>query len=453
MKLIKIIFSLKTKALSRLFCLSTLFAILFVLAGFGYQQLSDQKVALASSVNEAELFKSKCGKCHDPEVALQDYRSAEVWRETIARMKEEHSAEISQEEADLLVKYHVGRQKQESSIFKETCEKCHPGKVFVEKSLKADQTRAIIKRMQQKAGNSIEDKDIETIVRYHARAHQAALKESIKKFEETRTGQPGQKKEVGLQEGMALFVEKCSECHELNRALTVFRDPEVWDQTIKRMQSYSKGGISDQQAEELVGFHVTEQQREIHAFKETCTQCHDDQRINSRSMSDDQWLATIKRMQKKAPELISDEKINLLAAYFHRRELSMARIFSGKCQICHNSTDGEAPFQGSRTQLGGVIVLASEEFGESFQITDVDGLVAFHAQRQDRNMNFYRSNCKTCHLNGPPRKKRRGQAQAGKEERSRAEWISFIAVLQGEELNMEIQNTINSQIDYHIANQ
>jgi mono/diheme cytochrome c family protein len=449
MKSTKSIFLLKMNGNYRLFRLSTLLAVLFLFISFAYLQLADQKTALASSTDEAELFKSKCGKCHDPELALKDYHSAEVWQDTITRMREEHSADISQAEAEQLVKYHVERQKQETAVFKEKCEKCHPGKIFLEKSLSADQIRAIVKRMQHKAGNTIEESDIETIVKYHARSRQAVLEKNLDKLDMPRSDRPGTQKEMNLQGGMALFAEKCSECHELNKALAVFKDPEIWNQTIKRMQYYSKGAITDQQVEELVGFHVTEQQREIHAFKESCTKCHDDERISRRSMSEEEWLATIKRMQKKAPELIPDERINLLTAYFHRRELTMAKIFSGKCQLCHYANGAREPFQSSRGQLGGVIVMANEEFGDSLQIKDIESLVAFHVQRQDRSMQLYRKDCQTCHPGGLPKKQRRRRVK--KDGRSRAEWISFIATLQSQELDKESQNTINSQIDYHIS--
>jgi mono/diheme cytochrome c family protein len=449
MKLIKLIFSHKISGITRLFCLSTLLAILFLLTSFGYQQLVDQKVALASPFNEDDLFKSKCGKCHDPELALKDYRSEEVWRDTITRMQEKHNSEISEEEAGLLVTYHVERQKQEIAIFKNKCEKCHPGKVFAEKNLAAEQARAIIKRMQQKAGNTIEDKDIEIIITYHARSHQTALKKKLEEFNEAQSKQPDLKKNIGLQEGMALFAEKCSDCHELDRALTLFKDPELWDQTIKRMQYYSKGAITDLEANELVDFHVTLQQREINTFKETCTQCHDEKRINNRSMTDEQWVATIKRMQQKAPELIPDEKINLLAAYFHRRELTMAKIFSGKCQLCHYRSLGETPFQSSRGEIGVVITLAYEEVGDSMQMKDLDSLLASHAQRQNREMQLYISNCRVCHIDGPPKKKR--QNKEDKNIHSRAVRISFIATLQEQELNKESQNRINTQIDYHVS--
>lgn len=417
-----------------------------MLISFGCQPVTEQKrETVPPSSSGAEFFKSKCGKCHDLALALEKYRSEEVWYNTITRMKEEHKADITQQEIDLLVKYHVKRQQQEASIFNEKCQQCHPGKVFLEKKLSAEQAREIIKRMQQKAGNTIEDKDIEIIIRYHAQAQQAAVEKNLQGiYDQLTEGQPGKKR------GMRLFLEKCSSCHTPTRALTVFKDPEVWAETIKRMQSYSKGAFTDREVTELVDFHVSRQQIELNTFQETCTKCHSDERINSRSMSDEQWLETIKRMQKKAPELISDEKVNLLAAYFHRRELALARIFYGKCGLCHLDSSRGTPPPGTAIQMNGLIVLANEEFGRTLQLRDVNNLLSIHVQRQRRNMQFYESNCTTCHPGGAPKKKESGKE--AKEERSRAEWISLIAALQGVELTKEIQNTINSQIDFHLSN-
>jgi len=433
--ILSVILQIKS-SLGRLLSLSL---ILFIVSSIGCQQSAPRKTVLAPT-SEAELFKSKCSKCHEPELALDEYRSAEVWHETIIRMKEEHNADISRKEIGLLVEYHVDRQKQEAVIFQEKCEKCHPGRIFLEKNLTTEQARAIIKRMQHKAGNTITEKDTEIIIRYHTRMHIKVLEEDLKNI-------PG--KTIDERQGMQLFAEKCSRCHELDKALTVIKDADVWEQTIKRMQYYSKGSISDQEAKGLVDFHVTEQQREISAFRETCTRCHDDERINSRSMSEEQWLAVIKRMQQKAPELISDEKIQLLAAFFHRRELTMARIFYGKCQLCHYSRGTEQPFQGSGGDVGGVIVLGSEEFGESFQIEDVEALLSFHVQRQHRSMQLYRRNCKTCHTDEFPADRSDGTTI----KRSRAEWISYIATLQDLELDKDVQEMIDSQIDYHISRQ
>ena len=166
-------------------------------------------------------------------------------------------------------------------------------------------------------------------------------------------------------------------------------------------------------------------------------------------MSEEQWLDTIKRMQEKAPELIPDEKVNLLAAYFHRRELTMAQIFSGKCQLCHHLESGKAPPPGSTQQMDGLITLATSEFGNSLQITDINNLRSLHVQRQKRSMELYEHKCETCHPGKLPTKRQPGQEKP--DGPSRADWIAFIAALQGEELSKEIQNTISSQIDFHIS--
>jgi|GEM_PF-2372828 len=423
-------------------------AALLLLATLGCQQVTGPKAAPAP-LSGAELFKAKCSKCHDLERALGKYRSEEVWRSTITRMKEEHQADITQAEIAQLVRYHVDRQANEAVLFKEKCEKCHPGKIFLEKQLSGEQARAIIKRMQQKAGNNISDQDVEIIVRYHIRAQKEELDTSLRAVSSQIFAS------LDMKRDLELFRKKCTACHEAERALSVLKDPEAWRRTIRRMQSYSKGEITDRDVRELVNFHVTVQQREVETFRQTCTKCHSDARINSRSMSEAQWLATIKRMQRKAPELITDAKVDILAAYFHRRELTLARIFYGKCRLCHprNNSGETLTLIDTNKQLDGLIAMANDQFGRSLQITDVKSLLGTHFERQKREMQFYESGCTTCHPEGLPSKKPKGVDRETREERSRAEWISFIAALQGTELTKELQETIDSQIDYHMARQ
>lgn len=412
----------------------------------GCQKLVTKPENLGAALPGAQLFRSKCGKCHDLELALDKYRSKKVWYDTISRMREVHHADISRAEVDELVRYHVARQKREAAIFKEKCQKCHPGKVFLEKNLTPDQARAIIKRMQKKAGNTIENKDVEIIVRYHIRAQQAEVEKTLNAV----LGRvPEPKAQPGMKKGMELFVQKCSACHSLSRALSVIKDPQAWAITIKRMERYSKGAITNQDAKELIAFHIARQQKEIDAFRNTCTKCHSDARINSRSMSEKQWLATIKRMQRKAPKLITDEKVALIAAYFHRRELTMARIFYDKCRLCHYDKSGKALRAGSTAQMDGLIVLADQQFGQSLEIKDVNNLLSLHVQRQKRVMQLYQSDCRSCHTGGVPEKKK---SESGKRPgRSRSEWIAYIATLQGVELSKSTQNAINNQIEFHIS--
>jgi len=248
---------------------------------------------------------------------------------------------------------------------------------------------------------------------------------------------------------VSLFEEKCSACHSPDRALSVIKDPEVWKETIRRMQYYSKGEISDSQAKELVDFHITRQQTEIDTFQETCTKCHDDERINNRSMSAEQWQETIKRMQQKAPELISDEKIIILSSYFHRRELTMARIFYDNCPLCHFNSPGTTTSQAFDQQITNLIVLSSQEFGGSLQVKNFRSLRASHVERQKRNMQLYENDCQVCHAADLSNEK--GTSLESADKRSRSEWIFFIASLQGIELTNEIQKSINSQIELHIS--
>jgi hypothetical protein len=248
---------------------------------------------------------------------------------------------------------------------------------------------------------------------------------------------------------LSLFEEKCSVCHSPDRALTVFKDPEVWEETIKRMQYYSKGEISDNHAKDLVDFHISRQQSEIDTFQETCTKCHDDERINNRSMSPEQWQATIKRMQQKVPELISDEKVIILSSYFHRRELSMARIFHDKCPLCHVKSSEITLNQAFDQQTTNLIVMASQEFGGSLQIRKFRSLQASHIERQKRNMQLYESDCQICHVVGLPNEQVDSIDSQGK--RTRSEWVFFIVSLQKIELTKEIQKSINSQIELHIS--
>jgi len=217
--------------------LPTILVVLFVIITLGCQPFAIQKTPPAL-LSGAELFKSKCSQCHETELALRKYRSPGAWFETIARMKEKHNSQISSKEIKLLVQYHVERQKREAAVFNDRCQKCHPGKVFLEKALTPDQARAIIKRMQQKIGNTIEDKDIDIIVRYHVHSQQAALEKSL-----TGISALIPKKQLAKKRDAALFVKKCSICHLPARALEVTKDKEAWFQTIKRMQSTARGKL------------------------------------------------------------------------------------------------------------------------------------------------------------------------------------------------------------------
>lgn len=386
------------------------------------------------------LFQKKCSACHALQRAINASLDEKKWRKTIRRMRDMHKADISNEEIDRLVHYHVWQQKNESSVFKEKCRKCHPGEIFLEKNLTPAQTRLIIADMQRKAGNTISDEDVELIVNYHIREQLRTLQKSLSVTAAQKP--PRQTTAAALTPATtditALFLVKCSECHEPTLALNVFKDEQAWKNTIARMRRYSKGFISENEADKLVGFHKNKQRREVEAFEKSCTVCHTEERINQRSMSEEEWLNTMKKMQQKAPDLITNEKIEILANFYHRREMTMASLFYDRCDQCHTRANGEkASF--SQLALNNLITLAHEKL-TSLTPPDVRSLLRLHATRQKREMMLFQKNCKKCHPGG----------KSNKQKRSAEEWALLISTMQDRPYNEHIQNSINAQIQFHI---
>lgn len=403
-----------------------LFVLLILLISFGCQQLSEPQATPVAPPG-AELFKTKCGSCHDLGPVLDTYRTEDLWRSTISRMRDLHGVNISRIEVDMLVDYHVQRQQQAAAIFAEKCQQCHSGERFLAKDLTPESATEIIKLMQQQAGNKIEEKDIEIIVRYHAQAQQADLDESLRGvFRTVRQGQPL------LMKGRAMFKKDCTRCHQISRVLGFQNDSKLWGRSVRLLRQMSNDSITTREIDRLVDLHVRQKRKEVASFKNTCNRCHDDRRINQRSMSREQWRATVERMLQKIPELYSDERVSLIAAFFHRRELALAQTFSGNCLECHGD-DSTDP-----TSLG---------FDQRAPVSDKD-LVAMHAERQTRVMQIYQSRCFRCH----PDRVQGTQMVDPKSlnVRTRSEWIAFIAGLQDIMLNEVERKKIGSQIDYHI---
>ncbi len=399
-----------------------------------------EKTVVQAPPSGFELFQQKCSKCHGLDRALQATKSKDAWMATINRMRDEHQVDISGQDIELLVRYHAGRQQQEAALFKEKCQVCHPGKVFLENNFTPQQTREIIRRMQEKAGNIITDDDVELIVNYHKREHRQALQNNLR----AAFGLQPQKDNSMNMAAIVLFMDKCSQCHVVDIALSVLKDERVWKKTIKQMQVYSRGRITDKDAEELVGFHVSRQKLEIDTFQKTCTSCHDDERILSRSMNSEEWTATIKRMQQKAPQLITDEKITILASYHHRREMVLASIFLGNCGMCHTISD-TFDTTVSPSAIGTLVLLAEEKFTDDVTPPDVQSLLKLHSQKEQREMQLFEGRCTMCHA------EEETDQSIKKMKRSREEWTLFIASLEEQVYNDDVATAIETQINYHVV--
>ncbi|MEW6218791.1 MAG: hypothetical protein AB1634_04555 [Thermodesulfobacteriota bacterium] len=380
----------------------------------------------------AALFRAKCAGCHEPERALAATRSEAAWLTTINRMREEHQADISLPEVQALVRYHVERQQEEAKLFARRCEGCHPGRKVTDKALSPEQIRELVRRMQEKAGNTITDPEVEILIAYHIREHRTTLQRDLALALGRDPEKPGGP--------IALFLDKCSSCHEPERALGVFQDQDAWHSTLVVMQRYSKGAISDADVEELVAFHVDQQRREVQVFETTCSACHPAERATAHSLSDEEWLELIRRMQSKAPDLISDEKIRILMAYHRRREATLSRLFLGRCAECHLFPAGDS--QGHRIEaMERLIGTAVETLGSSVMESDLDQLRGFHQEREKRLMARFSQDGKNCHT---------GLAPGRQEGRSRHDWAVFLSALEGEPLTPDREAAIGTRIDFHV---
>ena len=270
-------------------------------------------------------------------------------------------------------------------------------------------------------------KYVESFDRYNVPAQQIAPEESTRGVSRTvRHNQPLFKK------GQAIFKTDCTACHRITSTLGFRIDSEHWERTIKRLKQISNKPLTRPEIYELVDIHVSQQQEEVAAFKNTCVRCHDDRRINQRSMTQEQWVETIKRMLQKAPELFSDDRISLLTAYFHRRELALVKTFSGSCLNCHFDNIRDSTLYG---------------FGQRLPVADKE-LVALHAERQRKEIQIYESRCFKCH---PDRGREKDKTDTENLiVRSRNEWLEFIAKLQGVTLNDASRGKISHQIEYHM---
>ena len=58
--------------------------------------------------------------------------------------------------------------------------------------------------------------------------------------------------ENGPDAARAVFEDRCSKCHTLDRALRKNKDRAGWEKTVQRMKRYGSGMISDEDAAAVV---------------------------------------------------------------------------------------------------------------------------------------------------------------------------------------------------------
>lgn len=240
----------------------------------------------------AEVFTEACSTCHDLQRALTAVKDETAWRQTIMAMAQKQGSPVKEDEVEELARFHVRRQEIEQEIFKQKCTTCHPAERALEKIKTQDEWRETMKRMAAKASGQITDDQVDLLINFHKRKER---------------------------ENERFFRGGCTACHDLETALSTSGDRQLVEKTIVSMLEKAGKRMSYDEVKKLIDFHNERQREEESLFKKDCTVCHPAERSLEKKKSREEWRDTIRRMQGKAPELISDDEIDFLVTYHIRK--------------------------------------------------------------------------------------------------------------------------------------
>ncbi|MEW6418241.1 MAG: hypothetical protein AB1480_08980 [Nitrospirota bacterium] len=375
------------------------------------------------------IFKAKCSKCHSIDRALTATKDEAAWRQTIILMSQKRGSEIKPDEIERLVRLHTERQKKEQELFYRDCGQCHDPRRSLAKAMTPAKWREIIKRMLAKRPALASEEDIELLINYHLRQQRLKLARMLRaaglKEEEPRTAE--------------VFVEECSICHDLQRALTAVKDEAAWRQTITAMSKKQGSPVKQDQVEELVRFHVKRQKMEQEIFEQKCTTCHPAERALEKIKTVDEWRDTIKRMAAKAPGQITDDQIYLLINFHRRNEKKNEQFFRGICTECHD-LETALSISGDVRLVDKTIVSMIERAGKKMSYDEVKKLINFHNERQKKEQLLFEKDCTKCHA----------AERSLEKKKTREEWRDIIRRMQEKAPELIDDDEIDFLISYHI---
>ncbi len=134
---------------------------------------------------------------------------------------------------------------EEQRFFQEKCGSCHPSERIFLVDLTPDQRRHVVLRMRERleAGSRwLSDEDIERVLNYV----------------DATAGTEQAVKPERLEDGKALFRERCKGCHELDRVYQQVKvereNPYAWMHVVTRMQAKNQEWISEDEANLIVEY-------------------------------------------------------------------------------------------------------------------------------------------------------------------------------------------------------
>ena len=332
----------------------------------------------------SSIFEKKCTDCHRVDKNVIFLTDEKAWEKTLLRMSKKQGAKITGSDLQKLITMHIERQKAEKELFLKECTHCHGPATSLPDIKTKQEWKETIRQMMAMAKRDISADKIDLLIGYHVR-HQN------------------------------MMMTKCSRCHDLKRVISLDRDEEAWRNIVTAMSKEKGSDIGEDEINIIVRYHRQREQKDRELFETKCSNCH--KRMNMRSpleaeKTPDQWRATIRRMMKKTPEVISDEKVDTLIHYHIRAHnmitleelqgesrvlgLGPAELFQRKCSTCHSLEKALHTLRDEESWKKTIHDMAKKA-GSGIIEKDVSELVNFHVARQKKEYELFLRDCSQCH--------------------------------------------------------
>ena len=109
-----------------------------------------------------------------------------------------------------------------------------------------------------------------------------------------------------------LFLEKCSRCHEPERAYRVITDRPLWTRTVASMAIMDRHWIPPEAVRRILDYSIYYRPHQRTVFRRYCGGCHDREELRYLRKNEAQWRICITYMAQRYGGEISKEEVELL---------------------------------------------------------------------------------------------------------------------------------------------
>jgi len=156
------------------------------------------------------------------------------------------------------------------------------------------------------------------------------------------------------QSGKEIVESRCTLCHELPDPATL--TDEQWIVTLESMAG--NAGLNDKEKAIVLGYLTSHEQKAIiitsmanekRLFEKKCSLCHTTERVLLMPLTPESSRHIVMRMQKRAPDWISDTEVHEILEYLNHGAPEAVRpvrkpvdggsaaLFRERCTVCHSA--------------------------------------------------------------------------------------------------------------------